>query len=245
MFRSFVQGVGGGTATSAGLTLGPLLLAWPIASTLSGKVIIRFGYRFTAVAGTLLVAIGAGMLTMYGVGTTLPYVIVSMLVIGAGLGFMSMAFLLSVQNAVPWNLRGVATASNQFFRTMGGTVGVAVMGTILNLQMAVLFTPIFAQHASIVASLPKGLSPSNVLLTPSVRATLPTDFLGQLTTALAHSLFWLYALMLALAILGLVAVFFLPGGRAEQYAYHDDAGAAEVEQEATGEREAEITTTFG
>jgi len=84
---------------------------------------------------------------------------------------------------------------------MGGTVGVAVMGTILNIQMAALLTPIFAQHASIVASLPKGLSPSNVLLTPSVRATLPADFLGQLTAALAHSLFWLYALMLVLALL--------------------------------------------
>ena len=47
----FMQGVRGGTATSAGVTLGPLLIAWPISSTLSGKVILRFGYRFTAVMG--------------------------------------------------------------------------------------------------------------------------------------------------------------------------------------------------
>ena len=238
----FVQGVGGGTATSAGLTLGPLLLAWPIASTLSGKVILRFGYRVTAVVGTLLVTIGAGMVTMYRVGTTLPFVIVSMLVIGAGLGLMSMAFLLSVQNAVPWRLRGVATASNQFFRSMGGTVGVAVMGTILNIQMAALFAPIFTRNHSIVATLPKGLSPSNVLLTPSLRATLPADFLGQLEAALAHSLFWLYLLMLALALVGLATVFFLPGGRADQYAYHEEA--EESEHRAAEPREVEITS-FG
>jgi MFS family permease len=237
----FVQGVGGGTATSAGLTLGPLLLAWPIASTLSGKVIIRFGYRITAVVGTVLVTIGVGMVAMYGVGTPLPFVIASMLVIGAGLGLMSMAFLLSVQNAVPWKLRGVATASNQFFRSIGGTIGVAVMGTILNVEMAALFTPIFARNPSIVASLPKGLSPSNVLLTPAVRSALPADFLGQLEAALAHSLFWLYILMLALAIIGLVVMFFLPGGRADQYAYHEEVAEEEMEQGAEA-REVEIST---
>ncbi len=240
----FVQGVNGGTATSAGLTLGPLLLAWPIASTLSGKIILRYGYRFTAIAGTLLVLIGTGMVSMYQVGTTLPFVVVSMLVIGAGLGLMSMAFLLSVQNAVPWNLRGVATASNQFFRSMGGTVGVAIMGTILNVEMAALFTPIFARHASVVASLPKGLAPSNVLLTPAVRATLPADFLGQLVSALAHSLFWLYILMLALALIGLAAMFFLPGGRADQYAYHADKVEEGAIQETEGAGEVEVTT-FG
>src|SRR5229473_7194630 len=111
----FVQGVRGGTATSAGVTLGPLLIAWPIASTLSGKVIIRFGYRFTAVMGALLVTIGVGLVTLLQVSSTLPYVVAAMLVIGTGLGLMSTAFIISVQNAVPWNVRGVATASTQFF----------------------------------------------------------------------------------------------------------------------------------
>jgi EmrB/QacA subfamily drug resistance transporter len=239
----FVQGVGGGTATSAGLTLGPLLLAWPIASTLSGKVIIKFGYRFTALVGALLMVIGTGMVTMYRVGTTLPFVIASMLVIGTGLGLLSMASLLAVQNAVPWKLRGVTTASNQFFRTIGGTVGVAVMGTILNVQMAALVTPIFTSHASLVATLPKGLSPANVLLTPSVRATLPADFLAQLVAALAHSLFWSYLLLLVLAVIGLGAMLLLPGGRADKYAYHAGEGTAETEK--VGEQrpgEVEITT---
>jgi len=128
----FVQGVRGGTATSAGVTLGPLLLAWPIAATVSGKLILRYGYRLTAGVGALLVTIGVGLVTLLQASSTLPYIVVAMLLIGTGLGLMSTAFILSVQNAVPWNLRGVATASTQFFRTIGGTVGVAVMGTILN-----------------------------------------------------------------------------------------------------------------
>jgi EmrB/QacA subfamily drug resistance transporter len=132
----FVQGVRGGTATSAGITLGPLLLAWPIAATFSSRIVIRFGYRFTAVIGAIFEAAGVGIVALFNVSTGLPLIIVAMVVIGAGLGLLSTAFILSVQNAVPWNLRGVATASTQFFRTIGGTIGVAIMGTILNAQMA-------------------------------------------------------------------------------------------------------------
>src|SRR3989440_1402686 len=165
----FVQGVKGGTATSAGITLGPLLVAWPIAATLSGKIILRYGYRLTAVVGSMLVAIGVGLVMLLQVGSTLPYIVIAMLVIGTGLGLMSTAFVISVQNAVPWNVRGVATASTQFFRTIGGTVGVALMGTILNLQMAARFSPIFARFPAVVTHLPKNIAPSNGLLTPDGR----------------------------------------------------------------------------
>src|SRR5205814_8528682 len=122
--------------------------------------------RLTAVVGALLVTLCVGLVTLLQARSTLPYIVVAMLLIGTGLGLMSTAFILSVQNAVPWNLRGVATASTQFFRTIGGTVGVAVMGTIVNLQLASRFSPIFARFPAVVAHLPKNMAPSNVLLTP-------------------------------------------------------------------------------
>lgn len=103
------------------------------------------------------------------------------------------------------------------------TVGVALMGTILNLQMAARFAPIFARSPAVVADLPKNIAPSNVLLTPAVRQSLPADFLTRLQTALAQSLFWVYALMFALAVIGLAAMFLFPGGRAEQYSYKAQA----------------------
>src|SRR5207244_8542027 len=137
-----------------------------------------------------------------------------MLVIGTGLGLMSTAFILSVQNAVPWNVRGVATASTQFFRTIGGTIGVALMGTILNLQMAARFAPILARYPAVVAHLPKNIAPSNVLLTPDIRQSLPVDFLNQLQTAVAQSLVCVYVLMFALPVIGLATTLLLPGGRA-------------------------------
>jgi MFS family permease len=237
----FVQGVKGGTATSAGVVLVPLLLAWPIAAAFSGKIILRYGYRLTSVVGALLVTIGVGLVALLQVSSTLPYIVVAMLLTGTGLGLMSTSFVISVQNAVPWNLRGVATASTQFFRTMGGTVGVAVMGTILNIQMAERFAPIFARYPAVVANLPKNIAASNVLLTPDVRQSLPLDFLTQLQTALAHSLFWVYVFMFAMTVIGLAAMFLFPGGRAEQYSYK--AQAEDETQTEAIQPEQHISTT--
>lgn len=228
----FVQGVKGGSATSAGITLGPLLLAWPIAATISGKIVIRYGYRFTAAIGTFLYTIGVVMTALFTPQTGLPFIVVAMAMMGTGLGFASSAYILSVQNAVPWNLRGVATASTQFFRTIGGTIGVAVMGTILNAQMAQRFTPIFTHFATEAAHLPKNIAPANVLLTPDVRASLSLNFLGQLQAALAQSLFWVYALIVVLALIGVATSFLFPGGRADKYAYKaaedEEAGSEPV-----------------
>ncbi len=237
----FVQGVKGGSATSAGITLGPLLLAWPIASTISGKAVINYGYRVTGILGLVASVIGVAMTTLFNAQTNLPFIVVAMVLIGTGLGFASSVFILSVQNAVPWKLRGVATATTQFFRTMGGTVGVAIMGTILNAQMALRFTPIYSQFSNVASRLPKNIAPANVLLTPELRASLPMPFLIQLQNALSQSLFWVYGLMFVLAVLGLATMFLLPGGRADKYAYKP----SEEEIAATPEAAAESLAHIG
>lgn len=231
----FMQGVKGGSATDAGIILGPLLLAWPIAATISGKVVLSYGYRITALAGTALTLIGMGIVLTFTPQVALPLIIVAMVLIGAGLGFSSSAYILSVQNAVPWSLRGVATASTQFFRTIGGTVGVAIMGSILNVQMALRFTPIFAHYQQVLQHLPKGVSPANVLLTPDVRASLASGLLNQLQSALSQGLFWVYVLLFVMAVIGLVAMFWLPGGSADQYMYkaEPEAGIAAEDQESS------------
>jgi len=231
----FVQGVEGGTATSAGITLGPLLLAWPISATISGRIVIRYGYRFTAVLGTSFAAIGAGLVTLFTAGTSLPFIVIAMFIIGAGLGLSSTAYILSVQNAVPWKLRGVATASTQFVRTIGGTIGVALMGTILNAQMASRFPAIFASFPAATASLPKNVSQANVLLTPDVRASLPHAFLHQLQLAFSQSLFWVYLLMFIFAAIAVPLMFLLPGGRADQHSYKPTQTAAHDSSEETSE----------
>jgi hypothetical protein len=124
---------------------------------------------------------------------------------------------------------------------MGGTVGVAVMGSILNAQMAQRFTPIFAHFADVAARLPKHLAPANVLLTPDIRASLPIAFLSQMQDALAQSLFWVYVQVFVVAVIGFASSFFLPGGRADKYA----CKATPEEVEASEEVEVEPLAHIG
>jgi hypothetical protein len=163
-------------------------------------------------------------------GTNLPLIVISMLLAGTGFGMSSTAFILAVQNAVPWRLRGVATASTQFVRTIGGTIGVAFMGTVLNAQVGERFAPIFARFAAVTAQLPKDIAPANMLLTPNIRSLAPLALLQQLQAALSQSLFWVYLVVLVLMVISLVAMFWLPGGRADEHKYKgDDEGATEVQ----------------
>lgn len=219
----FVQGVKGGTATNAGITLMPLLLSWPIAAVISGRLVLRFGYRDVAVGGAFLTTLGAAMLLFLNRDSGLPWLIISMVLTGVGLGFDSSAFILSVQNAVPWNLRGVATASTQFVRTIGGTIGVALMGTILNTQVAQRFLPIYRQFPAATAGLPGNVAPANILLTPNIH--VPTDFLLQLREALSQSLFWVYLVVFVLMLVSLGTMFLLPRGSADELKYKGEESA--------------------
>ncbi len=223
----FVQGVKGGSATDAGIVLTPLLFSWPVASVLSGRLVLSFGYRKVAVAGAFLTTVGSVMLLFFNQGTGLVVIVTSMLLAGTGLGMSSTSFILAVQNAVPWRLRGVATASTQFVRTIGGTIGVAFMGTILNAQVAAHFAPIFANFASATARLPRNIVPANILLTPNIRGLVPDVFLQRLQGALSQSLFWVYLVVIVLMVVSLVAMFWLPGGRADDYKYQEDKDGVE------------------
>ena len=225
----FVQGVKGGTATDAGIALTPLLLSWPISSYTSGQLVLRFGYRTIAVLGAILTTLGTAMLLFFRPDTSVPFIVVAMLFMGTGLGMDSTSFILSVQNAVPWRLRGVATASTQFVRTIGGTVGVAVMGTSLNFQIAQRFAPIFGHFAAATARLPKDIAPANILLTPNIHSQIPQDFLGLLQSALSQSLFWVYLVAFALMLISLTAMFWLPRGRADDLKYKGEDDEVEAE----------------
>src|SRR4029077_2256408 len=116
----FGQGVQGGSAVMAGSILAPILLGWPIASTLAGRYLMRIDYRRMAIVGGVTVIAGTALLVRLDEQTSRTWIMVSMLITGFGLGSVSMPCLLGVQNAVPWQRRGVATSSVQFFRSIGG-----------------------------------------------------------------------------------------------------------------------------
>jgi EmrB/QacA subfamily drug resistance transporter len=129
----FVQGVIGTSATSSGVVLTPLLLGAVTASFLSGQWVSRSGKtRPNAIAGPIVLTAGMVLLWRMNEHTTNAQAARSMVLAGVGLGLMMQIFVLTVQNAVPRQAMGSATALTQFARSIGGTLGVTIMGVIVN-----------------------------------------------------------------------------------------------------------------
>jgi EmrB/QacA subfamily drug resistance transporter len=128
----FMQAVIGVSATRSGTLLTPLMLMMTAGSIISGQLVSRLGrYKMIAFVGMGLMTMG--MLLMSGMGgdTTQGTVIRNMLVLGIGMGLVMPLYTLVVQNAVPQSMMGVATASTQFFRSIGSTLGTAIFGSIM------------------------------------------------------------------------------------------------------------------
>ena len=131
----FVQGVIGSSATNSGFVTMPMMIAMAIASAISGQLMSRFGrYRVLGVIGLLVMMAGMYMLSQMDVNATLMDARIAMVVFGIGLGTSMPLFMLAVQNVVPYRVMGVSTSTIQFLRSVGGTMGVAVMFSLIQSQ---------------------------------------------------------------------------------------------------------------
>lgn len=181
----YVQGAEQGSATQAGGALTPMLVGWPLASTLTGRLVPRYGFRSFVLLGSAVAALGTLGLALAierGAGTLAMYAGTAGL--GVGLGLVNTASILAIQTRVPWQRRGIATASNMFFRIIGGTLAVGFLGGYLALALA---EKPGVTHAAI-----------NALLGPEHGAGLAPETLAMLTEALKGVLapiFWLVAVM--------------------------------------------------
>lgn len=202
----FGQGVLGGTAVDAGTILAPILLGWPIASVVAGRLMMRIGYRPMLLAGNLMIVAGALILASTGADTTRTGIMVSMMIIGFGLGFVSMPYMLGPQNAVPWNRRGVATSGVQFFRSIGGALTVAALGALFN--------------ARVLATAGAGAR-TDSLLDPALRSRLAPETLTQLVSAFLNGLQGVFIALAVLAVAGLVISFFFPRGSARSQVHQE------------------------
>src|SRR5205807_10060640 len=132
----FVQGVIGTSATSSGVVLTPFLLGAVITSFGSGEVVSRTGrYRPIPLIGPVVLGAGELLLWRMGVNTTNAQAARNMVICGSGLGAMMQIFVLSVQNSVSRSAMGTATALTQFSRSIGSTLGVTLMGVLVNQRL--------------------------------------------------------------------------------------------------------------
>lgn len=195
----FGQGVLGGSAMKAGVILAPILLGWPLASTIAGRLLLKVSYRQMAIAGSLLALGGTALLAATGTGAGSGRIMLAMMITGMGLGFLSMPYLLGVQSAVSWQRRGVATSSVQFFRNIGGAVTVAALGALLNARLQAIAGPGVDANAALDPALRRGLAPAT---------------LHKLTGALAHGLQGTFVAIAGLGLACIAVALLVPRGSA-------------------------------
>ena len=129
----FVQGVIGSSATNSGLVIMPMMIAMAISSAITGQIMSRLGrYRVLGVIGLAIMAAGMYLLAQMDVNATNFIARRNMVVMGIGLGMSLPLFMLAVQNSVPHRVMGISTSTMQFLRSVGGTMGVAIMGSLIN-----------------------------------------------------------------------------------------------------------------
>ena len=200
----FVQGVIGTSATAAGAILTPLMLSNVAGSTLSGNLASRTGrYRWLAIAGLSILVLGEFLLTRMTPETTQIMAVLNMIVVGFGLGITMPIFVLSVQNAVPPRQIGSVTSLVQFFRSMGGTLGVAGLGAVLTHHMAAEMRTLFPSLSGEAMPNPQDL------MAPGSAASIPAALREALQQVLSHGLHHVFIYGVIIAAASVAVVLFL------------------------------------
>lgn len=199
----WIQIILGHSATSSGLTLMPMSIAWPIGATFAGRYMYKIGSKLTAVLGAVFIALGASWLLALELGSPYWYFVGIMVVIGLGMGYATTPTTVLVQSAVGWQMRGAATASNTFTRSIGQTVGIAVFGTIFNNSLITYGK----DHPN--GAWGGGGTISNALSSNAINK-LPAVAIDLIHKALAHGLHLVFILVFFIGIANLLVSLFLP-----------------------------------
>nr|WP_255807516.1 MDR family MFS transporter [Cohnella mopanensis] len=222
----FVQGVEGLTPTQSGFVNIPMSLTMIILSTLVGRWISKSGkYKRFGLIGMVVMI---GSMIMLANMHSVAMAVASMAVFGIGLGLSMSVFTLTVQNALPPNQLGVATATSTLFRNLGGTIGIAIFGSVMNSVMTRNLDKAMGSGSGVdlsqadpetAAQLTQLMDPRTLMNQPlleQLHAKLPeqvqplfTQMIDMLHSVLNDSLSTVFLLGATLVAVGLVLTFFL------------------------------------
>jgi EmrB/QacA subfamily drug resistance transporter len=174
----YLQVTKGSSPTASGLQLAPLMAGVLVTSILSGQLITKLGrYRVFPIVGTALVAVAMLLLSRLEVGTSVWVAAGFAVVLGLGLGMVMQVLVLAVQNSVERSVMGVATSGSTMFRQIGGSIGVALFGTIFASRVHVEL----AHRLPAGARVPKAINPEGIKqLPPRTHAAFQEAFAAAL-----------------------------------------------------------------
>ncbi len=222
----FVQGVMGVSATSSGAVSTPMMLGFMVSSIVGGQLLSRTGrYKLIALVSLAIGTGGMLLLSGMGVNTTQEVVIRNMVIIGLGIGVLMSLFTIVVQNAFAFSQLGEVTASLQFFRSIGGTISMAILGSAmtnrfhdaLQVNMPVLLTQVMPADKLAALQNPQALLSAEAMarLQQSFAALGPPgqelfrQFLEAVRVSLASAISGLFVIGAIIMALALIATLFL------------------------------------
>ncbi|HEY7358886.1 MAG TPA: MDR family MFS transporter [Ktedonobacterales bacterium] len=199
----FLQVVNGASPTASGLRMTPLMLGVLATSITSGQLITRWGhYKPFPIIGTALMTLGMFLLSRMDEHTSILLGSIYMVVLGLGLGLVMQVLIIAVQNAVEYRNLGAATSGATFFRSIGGSFGTAVFGSIFASLLIAHLTPL-------ASTLPPGFNASQVQ-NPAALRQLPAAVHAEFIHAYAQSLQAVFLVAAPIAALAFVLTLFLP-----------------------------------
>jgi EmrB/QacA subfamily drug resistance transporter len=200
---AFVQGVMERSPIVAGFTLTTMSIGWPIAATIAGRLLLKIGFRTTSIIGGVSLILGSIIFIMMTPASGPNWAAFASFLIGVGMGFTTTSFIVSIQSTVEWRQRGIATAANMFMRTLGSSIGAALLGGILNSRLQAHIK----EHG---LDGDVNVDTTNILLNEEQRNQLSETVRSVLQEGLTISLHGVYWVVLLFAIISFLLVLFLP-----------------------------------
>lgn len=195
----YVQGVLGRSPLVAGFTLTALIVGWPLAVVLASRLFRMFGIRRSLRAGSFMFPFGAAFLLFLTPESSPLLPAVGAFFMGFGMGLLSLTSIVLVQESVEWSMRGSATASILFCRSLGNTLGATALGSILNIGIAHFGSGELAAKLHDALNQPTGLS--ELTASPEIRSVFDA------------ALHWSFWGVFALAVLTFATTWLIPVGR--------------------------------
>ena len=217
----FIQGALGKTPLQMSVAMLSLSLGWSVGALVCGQMINQFGQKLSTVFGSLCLAVGGGIMVTFSTETSLTRCSIVLGFVGVGMGFVSMATLLVVQDSLDNSDLGVATSSHQFSRTLGGTIGVGISGSFVTMALSNLMESLMNNGLN---NLPPSLNVEikqsiENIFRPEVQALLAPDIQKTMQEAVEKGVsmvFWItfFTSLLCLILSGFIPVRTVPRPKA-------------------------------
>ncbi|ASN40827.1 MFS transporter [Arthrobacter sp. 7749] len=229
----YMQLARGANATQSGLMTIPMMAGLLIVSTIAGAMISKHGkWKAIMVIGSVLQLAGLYLLGTIHYDTNFVLVSIFMFILGAGLGMVMQNLVLIVQNAVTPAEIGVASSGIAFFRSLGGTIGVSVLGALMATKVADLMAAKSAELGAAIAGLgEKGKDLAASLASGNIPAvhSLPDSVRTIIEASYGDAVAYVFIVAAPLSILTILAIVFLPNLELSSQTRHERATADAAE----------------